>query len=44
VREAEAMQRQMPNATVKILRRKGHACLLRDDVQVSEFLREWVAV
>jgi pimeloyl-ACP methyl ester carboxylesterase len=44
VSEAREMQRQMPNATVKILKRKGHACLLREDVRLSELLKEWMTV
>ena len=44
VREAFAMQKRMPNATVKILKRKGHACLLRDDIRLSEFISEWLSV
>ncbi len=44
VREARKMQQRMPNATVKILKRKGHACLLRDDVRLSDFLKEWLSV
>lgn len=44
VREAQAMQKRLPNATVKTLKRKGHACLLRDDVRLCELLEEWVSV
>jgi pimeloyl-ACP methyl ester carboxylesterase len=44
VREAQEMHSRMPQATVKILKRKGHACLLRDDVRLSDLLKEWMAV
>ncbi|MEW6126159.1 MAG: alpha/beta hydrolase [Acidobacteriota bacterium] len=43
VREAREMQKRIPNATVKILRRKGHACLLRDDVKLYELIKGWLS-
>ena len=39
-REAQAMAAQMPNATVKIIKGAGHACLLGDRIRLDELLRE----
>jgi pimeloyl-ACP methyl ester carboxylesterase len=40
VKEANAMARQMPNATVKVVRGAGHACLLSSRVRLAELLVE----
>lgn len=42
VREAREMQKRMPNAITKILYRKGHACLIRDDVRLRELMVDWI--
>jgi len=39
-RQARAMAERMANATVKIIRGAGHACLLGDRVRLDELLRE----
>jgi pimeloyl-ACP methyl ester carboxylesterase len=38
VKEANAMAAQMPNATVKVIKRAGHACLLGSRVRLAELL------
>jgi pimeloyl-ACP methyl ester carboxylesterase len=40
--EATAMAARMPNATVRVVARAGHACLLGDRVSVCGLLDEWV--
>jgi pimeloyl-ACP methyl ester carboxylesterase len=40
VEEANAMAAQMPNATVKVIRGAGHACLLGSRVRLAELLAE----
>jgi pimeloyl-ACP methyl ester carboxylesterase len=40
VREARLMAARMPNATVKIIRGAGHACLLGSRVRLAELLAE----
>jgi pimeloyl-ACP methyl ester carboxylesterase len=40
--EAIAMAARMPNATVRIVRGAGHACLLGEKVSIAELLEEWV--
>ena len=39
-KEARAMAARMPNATVKIIKGAGHACLLGDRVCLAELLAE----
>lgn len=41
VKEAYAMAARMPNATVKVIRGAGHACLLGDRVRLRDLLTEW---
>jgi 3-oxoadipate enol-lactonase len=43
VREARFMQSRVPNATVKIIKGAGHACLLGNRVCLSELLSVWMA-
>jgi 3-oxoadipate enol-lactonase len=43
VREARFMQSRVPNATVKIIKGAGHACLLGNRVRLNELLTEWIA-
>jgi pimeloyl-ACP methyl ester carboxylesterase len=40
VREARAMARKMPDATVRIIKGAGHACLLGNRVRLAEILAE----
>ncbi|MEK6407500.1 MAG: alpha/beta hydrolase [Acidobacteriota bacterium] len=40
VKEAHAMAARMPNATVKVIRGAGHACLLGNRVRLAELLAE----
>lgn len=41
VKEAHAMAARMPNATVKVIKGAGHACLLGSRVRLDELLAEW---
>jgi len=41
-REALKMAARMPNATVRIVRGAGHACLLGEKVSIADLLEEWV--
>lgn len=43
-REARAMAAKMPNATVRIIKGAGHACLLGDRVRLAELLAELFAI
>jgi hypothetical protein len=36
------MASRMPNATVKIIKGAGHACLLGNRVRLSELVKEWM--
>lgn len=40
VKEAHAMAARMPNATVKVIKGAGHACLLGNRVRLAELLAE----
>jgi len=40
VKEAHAMAARMPNATVKVIKRAGHACLMGGRVRLAELLAE----
>ncbi|HSB09582.1 MAG TPA: alpha/beta hydrolase [Blastocatellia bacterium] len=40
VKEAQIMCARMPNATVRVIRGAGHACLLGDRVRLAELLAE----
>ncbi|MBI3649716.1 MAG: alpha/beta hydrolase [Acidobacteria bacterium] len=42
VREAQFMASRMPNATVKIIRGAGHACLLGERVRLRQLLHQWL--
>ncbi|MEK6302284.1 MAG: alpha/beta hydrolase [Acidobacteriota bacterium] len=42
-REARSMAARMPNATVRLIPRAGHACLLGDRVRLADILAEWTA-
>jgi pimeloyl-ACP methyl ester carboxylesterase len=44
VREAKLMSSRVPDATVKIVEGAGHACLLGNQVRLSQLLAEWIAV
>jgi pimeloyl-ACP methyl ester carboxylesterase len=42
-REAEAMAKAMPNATVRLIEGAGHACLMGDRVNLADVIVEWRA-
>jgi pimeloyl-ACP methyl ester carboxylesterase len=41
VKEAHAMTRRMPNASVRVIKGGGHACLLGSRVRLDELLAGW---